>query len=448
VCTSEEKRYIELPTAFRVLTLNSMRKVAIIGTGIAGMGCAHKLRNQCELTLFEAAAEPGGHTHTRDLQSPHGTISVDTGFMVYNEVTYPLLTALFEELEVETVETDMSFGVQHRGTGWEFSGSSLAGLFAQSKNLFNPRFWGMLRDVMRFNSLSTRLAQGGSLEGLSLQDYIQANGFGKTFMENYLLPMTGAIWSTPADQMLEFPAQALLRFMFNHGLLGVSTHHQWRTVKNGSRQYRDKILAPFAGKVHCNCPIRSIRQRGNQVEVTNANGQSGLFDQVVIATHADTALKLLASPDPLAQRLLSAFSYSDNAITLHRDLSVMPRARRAWASWNYRMDVMDNGIHSSTHYWMNRLQHIPESFPVIVSLNDPGLIADDTVYARFSFAHPTFTEAAIDAQRELPDLNQDGPIFFCGSYFRYGFHEDALLSGYNAAQAVLKNSLKDAQLAV
>jgi predicted NAD/FAD-binding protein len=425
-----------------------MESVAIVGTGIAGMACAHRLRGKALITLFESCPEPGGHTHTREVPGPDGPIPVDTGFMVYNEVTYPLLTALFAELGVETVETDMSFGVQHRETGLEFCGTGLGGLFAQPINLLRPAFWGMLRDVVRFNRISTDLCQEGRSEERSLRAFLEHHRFGQAFKDQYLLPMTGAIWSTPPDQMLEFPAQTLLRFMYNHGLLGVTTHHQWRTVKGGSRQYRDKLLAPFRDHLHCDCPVQRIRRQGDQVQLTDGLGREHRFDRVVVATHADTALGLLEAPTASERRLLQAFSYSTNRITLHGDLSVMPRARRAWASWNYRLDPSPHGPAASTHYWMNRLQHIPDHTPVLVSLNDPGRIDANKIHAEFHFDHPTFTKAAIEAQRELPDLNRESRVLFCGSYFRYGFHEDGILAGYHAAQEILQAPSVDAQLAV
>lgn len=425
-----------------------MQSVAIIGTGIAGMACAHRLGSSARITLFEAASEAGGHTHTRDIETPDGVISVDTGFMVYNEVTYPLLTALFDELGVETVDTDMSFGVQHLQSGLEFCGSGLGGLLAQPANLLKPAFIGLIRDILRFNKLSNRDLQHGIEAELSLGDYVRQKQFGRAFLDQYLLPMTGAIWSTPPDQMLEFPAQTLLRFMFNHGLLGVRTHHQWRTVAGGSRQYRDKILAPFRKHLHCNRPVKSIHQGPDGVRVVDKSDTAERFDKVVVATHADTALRLLKEPTGLQRRLLNCFSYSDNDIKLHSDLSVMPKAKRAWAAWNYRLEAAEKGSCASTHYWMNKLQHIRKSFPVLVSLNDPGLVDDRLVHANFSFSHPTFTLDAIKAQQHLPELNQDADILFCGSYFRYGFHEDGLQSGYNAAKAVLGSSATNEQLAV
>lgn len=425
-----------------------MESVAIVGTGIAGMACAHRLQGAAEVTLFESCAEPGGHTHTREVSGPDGPIAVDTGFMVYNEVTYPLLTALFAELGVETVETDMSFGVQHRESGLEFCGSGLGGLFAQPLNLLRPRFLGMLREVMRFNRIANALCREGVVEERSLREFLDEHRFGSVFEDHYLLPMTAAIWSTPPDQMLEFPAQTLLRFMYNHGLLGVTTHHQWRTVKGGSRQYRDKILAPFRGRLLCNCPVQSLRRESDRVRLVDGHGAAHVFDRVVLATHADQALRILDEPSATERRLLQAFSYAKNAITLHSDLAVMPKARRAWASWNYRLDPSPNGPMASTHYWMNRLQHIPERSPVLVSLNDPGLIDPSKIHAAFSFDHPTFTKAAIEAQRELPSLNRDSRVLFCGAYFRYGFHEDGILAGYNAAREILQASSDDAQFAV
>jgi predicted NAD/FAD-binding protein len=426
-----------------------METVAIIGTGIAGMSCAHRIHRHVDLTLFESAREPGGHTHTVDVFERGRNIPVDTGFMVYNEVTYPLLTQLFDELKVETMETDMSFGVQFKPDNIEYAGSGLNALFAQRRNLLRPRFIGMIRDILRFNKLAVgQLADPEILE-LTLEGFIKKHGFSRAFMEYYLVPMTSAIWSTPPDEMLRFPAHTLIRFMYNHGLLGVQTHHQWRTVKGGSRQYRDKLIAPFRDRIRCDAPVTSVKREENGVRVRDAAGNEHRFDKVVMATHADTSLRLLEDPSAKERELLGSFSYAPNTITLHRDTAVMPANKRAWASWNYRIDEVEGGRRqASTHYWMNSLQKLSGDETYIVSVNEPGVVARDKVYREFTFDHPMFTRDSVDAQFELPLLNENRKLYFCGSYYRYGFHEDGILSGYAAAERLLTHTAAHAKLAV
>jgi uncharacterized protein len=413
------------------------------------MSCAARLHPQVELTLFESGREPGGHTHTVDVPEDGAALPVDTGFMVYNETTYPLLTRLFKDLGVETMATDMSFGVQFRPDGIEYCGSSLWQVFAQRRNLLRPRFIGMIREILRFNKLAAAALEDPDILELTLEGFVRRHGFSRTFLDWYLVPMTSAIWSTPPDEMLRFPAHTLLRFMFNHGLLGLNTHHQWRTVKGGSRQYRDKLIAPFRDRIRCACPVVAVRRTGSSVQVRDAGGAEHHFDKVVLATHADTALSLIENPTPAEARLLACFPYAKNTITLHRDTTVMPERRHAWASWNYRVDALPDGRRqASTHYWMNALQQVPSAHQVIVSVNEPGVVDRAKVYREFNFDHPMFSQQAVAAQFELPILNENRSLYFCGSYFRYGFHEDGILSGHAAAERVLSHSAAHAQLTV
>jgi predicted NAD/FAD-binding protein len=413
------------------------------------MACASCIHQHVDLTIFEAGHEPGGHTHTVDINEHGRRHPVDTGFMVYNEQTYPLLTRLFKDLDVETLATDMSFGVQYRPDNVEYSGSGIRQLFAQPINTIRPRFLGMLRDVMRFNKLAVKSLGDPDVLGMSLKEFTDKNRFGPAFLHYYLVPMTSAIWSTPPDAMLEFPAHTLIRFMYNHGLLGVRTHHQWRTVKKGSRSYRDRMIEPFRNRILTDCPVRTVRRTETAVEVLDAHGRLHAFDKVVFATHADTALRLIASPSRREARLLSKFPYGKNSITLHSDASVMPRRRAAWASWNYRIEQVDGGKHqASTHYWMNSLQHLETERDYFVSVNDPGIIDERLVLRRFTFDHPMFDKAAVDAQFELPLLNENGRFYFCGSYFRYGFHEDGLMAGYAAAERLLSHPAINVEFAL
>lgn len=426
-----------------------MKTVAVVGTGIAGMSCAYRLYKHVDLTLYESAHEPGGHTHTVDLQEGGRPIPVDTGFMVYNETTYPLLTQLFAELDVETIPTDMSFGVQYRPHGIEFCGSSLRQLFARRRNGLSPRFYRMLVDIVRFNRIATDSLSDPRILEQDLADFVKSHHFGRSFLDYYLVPMTSAIWSTPPDEMMRFPAQTLIRFMYNHGLLGIRTQHQWRTVKGGSRSYRDKLIHPFKNRIQCGCPVVSVRRNENGVAVTDASGKTRIFDQVVMATHADTSLKLLVNPSERQERLLRCFPYSSNTITLHRDASVMPVRRAAWASWNYRVDSLSDGSRqASTHYWMNSLQKLDTPTDWFVSVNEPASVRRDLIAKEFTFDHPMFSREAAHAQLELPTLNDNGRLYFCGSYYRYGFHEDGILSGYGAAEKLLRHSALHEKLAI
>lgn len=426
-----------------------MDSVAVIGTGIAGMSCAHRIHNQVDLTLYEAAPEPGGHTHTVDLPDNERTVPVDSGFMVYNEKTYPLLTQLFADLGVETMETDMSFGVQYRPDRVEFCGSGISQLFAHRRNIGRPRFLRMLADIVRFNKLAVAELANPDVLDFSLVEFVRRHRFSRSFMEYYLIPMTSAIWSTPPDEMLQFPAHTLIRFMYNHGLLGIRTHHQWRTVKGGSRQYRDKLIAPFRDRIRCGSPVTSVRRHESGVSVTDASGKSLAFDKVVFATHADTTLRLIENPTSRERDLLACFPYAANTITLHTDTAVMPRSRRAWASWNYRVDEREDGSHqASTHYWMNRLQKVSAAENYFVSVNEPDIVDRDKVFKEFTFDHPMFSRRAVNAQFELPLLNENRKLYFCGSYFRYGFHEDGILSGYAAAERLLTHTAAHAEFAL
>lgn len=420
----------------------SAGSLAIVGGGIAGLGCAHFLHRERDITVFDRGTTPGGHAHTVDVNDAGAERPVDTGFMVYNEVTYPLLTRLFAELRVPTQPTSMSFSVQHGPAGLEFSGSSLNHLFAQRRNLFRPRYWRFLRQIDRFNREAVAALADPATAALTLSRYVEARGYGDDFLHHYLLPMSGAVWSAPPLEMLQFPATTLLRFFHNHGFLGLHTQHPWRTVRGGSRVYVDKLIAPFADRIRRDCPVVKIERTGAGVLVHTANGRAARFDQVVLACHADEALALLADATPLESRLLSSFRYQHNDTLLHTDESVMPRTRLAWSSWNYRVraDARTDAVRCTTHYWMNSLQGVSPHTNYFVSLNAGAEIDPARVLRRFNYAHPLFDLRALSAQAELPRLNHlqaQQSTFFCGSYFRYGFHEDALMSAHAAATAVL-----------
>lgn len=420
-----------------------MKSTAIIGTGIAGLGCAHFLQRHFDLTLYEKNDYIGGHTNTVSVPEQDRSVPIDTGFMVFNEVTYPNLTRLFRELSVAVKPTSMSFSVQHLLTGLEFCGTSLNHLFAQRKNLFRPRFWKMIWQINRFNTEAIQALAAPEYQSHTLGQYVHERNYGDDFLNFYLVPMSSAVWSTPPELMLDFPAVALLRFFHNHGFLGLHTQHPWLTVVNGAKSYVEKITAPFRDRIKLRRGAASVRREAGRVKVTDTSGQTETYDQVIFASHADETLKMLSDADDLERRLLGEFKYQPNSALLHTDASVMPRTRLAWASWNYRIDHTKNGkISPSTIYWMNSLQGVSDRRDYFVSINGEDSVNPATVLKRIQYEHPLFSLGAIRAQAELPNLNQRmNNVYFCGSYFRYGFHEDAFTSSLDLCRLLTRERL-------
>ena len=423
------------------------KRIAVIGSGISGLSAAYHLRNQADVTLFEAGSYFGGHTHTVDvtLPSPQGMVThgVDTGFLVFNERTYPGLIGLFAELQVQTSTSDMSFSVQTpRASGqraMEWSGSNLNTVFAQRSNLFSPTFLGMLRDVLRFNTLANALADRGQDHALMqpLGEFLETHKFGSAFRHWYLLPMLGCIWSCPTDQMLQFPVATMVRFCHNHGLIQVVNRPQWFTVTGGAKHYVEKLLQHIP-RTHLQTPVKRIERNGSEARVFTASGSED-FDGVVLACHADQALSLLAQPTPQEQALLGAIRYHPNKAVLHTDTSVMPKKKLAWAAWNYER-ATDLGLESSRvclHYWINRLQPLPFSEDVVVSLNPVRAIDPSKVLGEYDYAHPVFDLGAIKAQSQLPSLQGQQNTWYAGAWMGYGFHEDGFKAGRDAALEIL-----------
>lgn len=418
-------------------------RIAIVGSGIAGLAAAHALRGRAHVTLFEAGRHFGGHAHTVDLTLDGVTHGVDLGFLVFNHRTYPGLKRLFEELGVGTASSDMSFSVQvpraFADRPLEWSGTDLDAVFCQRRNLARPRFWRMLRELARFNALGTRLAREGLDPQVSLRNFLDAHGFGAEFRDWYLLPMIGCIWSCPVQTMLAFPAATVLRFCDNHGLLQVTDRPQWYTVAGGSREYVRRIVrnvpdARLATPVHA---IRRLGAEGGAFVTTDAGTE--YFDGVVVATHSDQALALLADPTPDERRLLSAIRYQPNRAVLHTDAGVLPSHRSAWAAWNYESGSTTDGARVCLHYLINRLQPLPWAQPVIVSLNPLRPVDPARIVLEQAFEHPVLDARAISAQADLATLDADSPIRFCGAWMGCGFHEDGLRSGEAAADALLQH---------
>ncbi len=425
-------------------------RIAVIGSGISGLSCAYRLsQDGYDVTLFEANEYFGGHTHTVDVSLEGVTCGVDTGFLVFNEKTYPQLVRLFKELDVKTAVTDMSFSVRmpvesrFGGRSLEWAGSTIDTVFAQRGNLLRPAFLGMLCDILRFNKQATALAQSGKLhvDGVSLGDFLRQHRYSRSFISWYLLPMAGCIWSCPTQQMLAFPLSTFVRFCHNHGLLQVNDRPRWQTVRGGARHYVDKMLAGVADK-RLNTPVESVTRTGtdpfSEVRVRTASGTQ-MFNQVVLASHSDQALRMLGDASPQERELLGAVQYQPNRAVLHTDASCLPRNRKAWSAWNYQSE---HGAEPRVcvHYLINQLQPLPFRTPVIVSLNPIDEPHPSTVIDSFHYAHPVFDNAAINAQRRLSHIQGKSNVWFAGAWTGYGFHEDGLKSGLAVAGAIASQS--------
>jgi predicted NAD/FAD-binding protein len=422
-----------------------MSKLAIVGTGISGLGCAHFLHRHFDVTLFEQNGYTGGHTNTVTVPEA-GTgrpVPIDTGFMVFNYETYPQLTRLFGLLNVPVKKTAMSFSVRHEDSGIEFAGSSLNHLFAQRRNLFRPRFLRMLLAVDRFNREAVAALDDPTWAGVTLDDYVRRRGYGADFLELYLVPMSSAVWSTPPDRMLAFPATTLLRFFHNHGFLGLHTQHQWWTVDGGAQSYVKRLTLPWRDRIRHDAKVVRVRRDNGGVTLATHTGATEHFDHVILACHADQSLALLADATPGEKRLLGAFHYQPNLATLHTDPSVMPRTGLAWSAWNYSIARDPAGrISPATHYWMNCLQGVSDRENYFVSINGAERINPAKVLRTIAYEHPLFSLGAVRAQRELPALNAAAlghtETYFAGAWTRYGFHEDGFLSAVNLCSLLLQ----------
>ena len=406
-------------------------RIAVVGSGIAGLSAAWLLSRHHQVTLFEAENRLGGHTHTVDVSLDGQTFPVDTGFLVFNHRTYPELTRLFDTLGVETVASEMSFSVRLDQPDLEWAGTNLNTVFGQRRILARPAFWRMLRDILRFNREAVREpALAGSM---ALGDYLKARGYGTPFVEWYLLPMAAAIWSCPASQMLEFPLASFVTFCRNHGLLQVVDRPQWRTVKGGGREYVNKLAAGI-GEIHLGQAVESVRPRGGKIELVSGS-LSGVYDQVVLASHSDQSSALLAAHYPERARLLQQMPYQPNRAVLHSDASMLPRRQALWSAWNYQSGNGDlSGRPVAVHYLINRLQPLPTKTPVIVSLNPLQEPDPARVHGEFRYSHPVFTRHATSIQRQVAAGNGHEGIWLAGAWLGYGFHEDGLASALRVAR--------------
>lgn len=404
--------------------------IAVVGGGVAGLTAAHILGRRHQVTLFEKNDYVGGHTNTIVLpDGPDAGMGVDTGFIVLNDQTYPLFNRLLQQLNVPVRDSEMSFSYYNERNQFQYAGTSLNGLFAQRMNIVRPAFYRMLRDMTLFNRRALADLQSGALIGLSLGEYLTRLNFSKAFVQQYLLPMGAAIWSTPALYVTEYPVESFVRFFKNHGLLSLNNRPQWKTVIGGSHSYVKAFLQQFTGEVQTNVAIAAVRRDFTGPIITLKDGTERLFDSVVMAAHADESLRLLADPSEEEQQWLGAWQYSSNHTVLHTDSAVLPPLKRAWASWNY---TKENGVDEndpvSLTYYMNRLQGLKTHANYCVTLNRSKPIAQKQIIREFNYMHPMYSLSALASQQKLPQLNGLRNTYFCGSYFGYGFHEDAVRS--------------------
>jgi predicted NAD/FAD-binding protein len=405
-------------------------KLAVIGTGIAGNVAAYRLARNHDITVFEAADRIGGHTNTVDVTHARRHYAIDTGFIVYNDRTYPNFTALLRELGVASRVSGMSFSVKNQQSGLEYNGTSINALFAQRSNLFRPSFHRMIRDILRFNREAATVLEPQRIE-VTLGQFLTERAYSPEFVNDYIIPMGAAIWSASPGMMLEMPACFFVRFFENHGFLSIDDRPKWRVIRGGSRNYVDKLVAGHRHRIHLNAPVHSIRRFPTHVEVKVRGAEAHRFDEVFIACHSDEALAMLADASPLERDVLGAITYQRNEAVLHTDERLMPRRKRAWAAWNYHVADQPSERVAVT-YNMNVLQGLEAPVQFCVTLNNARTIDPSRVIETIHYTHPVFTREAVAAQRRHAELNGTRRTYFCGAYWRFGFHEDGVISALNA----------------
>ena len=411
-------------------------KIAIIGSGISGLSAAYLLQHDHEISVFESDSRIGGHTATKDVSINQRDYKIDTGFIVYNDWTYPNFIALLNELGVENQETEMGFSVTANNGAYEYSGTNIGTLFAQLKNVFSFRHWQMIRDILRFNKEAIADLEQEKIDGeISLGDYLVQKGYSRQFIDYYLVPMGCAIWSASTQTMLEFPLLFFVRFFKNHGLLSVNNRPQWRVIKGGSSAYLDKISQGFKDKIQLNTKITSVTRNNGKATIFFDNDSSEAFDQVIFACHSDQALALLSDASDVEQEVLGAIAYQNNDVVLHTDISLLPKRQKTWSSWNYLLDQKEQS-HAVLSYDMNILQGIESEHTFVVTLNATERIAEEKILGQYQYSHPVFTMDAIAAQNRWQEVNGVNSTWFCGAYWHNGFHEDGCKSGIRVAKAI------------
>lgn len=407
-------------------------KIAIVGTGIAGNVVANQLHPNHDITVFEANDYVGGHSNTVDVQLPNGTLPLDTGFIVFNNRTYPNFVDLLDRLGVAAQDSSMSFSVQTESNALEYNGASLNTLFAQRSNLLRPSFHRMIRDILRFNEQATNILGRDDLQ-TSLADFLHAGNYSKGFVNHYLIPMGAAIWSAKPNGMFSMPASFVIRFFENHGLLSIKDRPTWRVIRGGSREYVKRLVRDHRDRIRLRCAVRKIERDHAKVVVYADGCDAERFDQLFLACHSDQALALLSKPDLAEREVLGAIPYQRNEAILHTDESLMPRRKRAWAAWNYHIPSNDNHLVTLT-YHLNKLQGLKTDKNFFVTLNSRNLIDPNLIIKSIDYDHPVFSAPSIAAQGRQPEINGKNRTYFCGAYWRYGFHEDGVISALNALQ--------------
>lgn len=401
------------------------------------MGCAHYLKDKFNIDIYEQNNYVGGHTNTVDVKEGDRSVSVDTGFIVFNYRTYPNLVNLFRELNVDVKPTNMSFSVQDRRSGLIYSSLQL---FAQPLNVVRPSYWKLLFEINRFYKEAREVLGNNKYASQSMWDYVKEKKYSDNFLYQYLVPMSSALWSTPIDITMKYPVRVLVQFFSNHGMLGINDQFQWYTVAGGSRQYRDKLIAPFRDRIRVNNAVKKVERVGGKARVVLTDGTERVYDRVILASHADQSYRMIKdNATELEHEVLSVFEYQLNKATLHSDAGVMPKVRKAWSAWNYCVQPVNGELTASTTYDMNILQSVSDKENYFVSINEPGFINPEKVHRIIDYEHPVFTPKTAKAQKELWRLNEEGPVYYCGSYFRFGFHEDALTSAVDLCSILLES---------
>ncbi len=409
----------------------SQESIAIIGTGAAGMACGYFLHKKYDLTLYEQNNYVGGHANTAILEHEGETVHTDTAFVIFSVENYPLFNRLLDELKVPSIKCPMDFSLNVRPTDWQYNTRGLSYIPTNLKNLVDPNFRSLLRETGRFYKQAIEIIDSPKYHNHSIADYVKEKGYSDTFLDNYLIPILSVVWSIPPNNMLDYPALTMIEFLKHHGAFqGLFGRKRWRTVAKGSGTYRDKIIEPFKQRILTECAVKKVTRKHGKVQITDNHGQTSTYDKVIFACHADQALRILDDPCTMEREVLGAFEYTASTVLLHTDSSIMPQKRNLWAGWNYFVDYDNNGnLKSSFSYYMNKLQKVSKKQDYFVTVNPWGRINESNVLHQYEYEHPLFDLAAINAQKSIPKLNENGVSFFCGSYTRYGFHEDAIRSG-------------------
>lgn len=418
----------------------SGQRIAIVGTGISGLTCAYLLKNHYDISLFECNNYIGGHTNTVSVVENERYLNIDTGFIVFNEQNYPNLCRLFNQLEVPSQDSDMSFSVHCEQTGLVYNGTSLSSLFIQKSNLVNFAFIYMLKEILRFNKHARQVLETGISDNITVQDFIKFHNYSDGFYEHYLLPLGASLWSSPASRFRQFPVKFVLDFLNNHSMLQVNNRPLWKTVSGGSSEYVKRMTRSFADRIHLSHPVSAIRRATDHIELRFADGVTACFDEVIIATHSDQALRLLEEPQENEQEILSGFRYEHNDVVLHTDTRLLPPVKKAWASWNYRLSADDTRPAAVT-YNMNMLQSLNTDTTYCVSLNQGDAIDRTQIIARYDYTHPQFSPGRDQLQARHHELIRNRGISCCGAYWGYGFHEDGVNSALAVCSEYRKSSL-------